>query len=73
MLADGFEAALIGVSEAQPGRPPLAVYDYMKCAEILMERDGMSGEEAIEFLDFNTVGSWVGGGTPVFVIVGSQP
>jgi hypothetical protein len=31
------------------------VYSYEKCVEILMERDGMTLEEAEEWLDYNTV------------------
>jgi hypothetical protein len=38
-----------------------------------MERDGMTEEEAIEFFEFNVVGAYVGGGTPVYVRVGSKP
>jgi len=68
MLADGLEDALIGVSLTQPGRnETLAVYDYDKCAAVLVKRDGMSYEEAYEFLDFNTVGAWMGDETPVFL------
>jgi hypothetical protein len=32
-----------------------------------MRRDGMTQEEAYEFLDFNVVGSYVGDLTPIFV------
>ena len=32
-----------------------------------MERDGMTREEAIEWMEFNVVGAWVGETTPIFV------
>ncbi len=32
-----------------------------------MDRDKMTEEEAVEYLEFNTVGAWVGEQTPVFV------
>lgn len=63
-----FDAAILGVSCAQPGRQTrLVVYDYRKIIDQLMEHDGMSAEEAIEFIDFNTVDTWVGKRTPMFV------
>jgi hypothetical protein len=66
LLADGFEDALIGVATIFTN-PPLAAYDYDECVAILMERDGMSWEDACEFMEINVVGAFVGGGTPVFV------
>jgi hypothetical protein len=32
-----------------------------------MRRDKMTEEEAIEYMDFNVVGSYVGDATPLFV------
>jgi hypothetical protein len=66
LMADGFEEAIIGVGErcSQMG---LVVYDAEKCLEILQERDGMDYEEAYEYFSFNTLGSWVGDNTPLFV------
>jgi hypothetical protein len=65
LLADGFEGALIGYVE-RFGQPPLALYDREKCIEILMARDGMDYEEAVEFFEFNTLGAWIGDYTPAF-------
>ena len=42
-------------------------YDRDKCIEILVERDGMEYEEAIEYFEFNVVAAWSGEGTPVFI------
>ena len=64
LLADGFEDALIGVG--QQFNKTLAVYDRQRCIEILMERDGMSDEEAVEYFEFNVTGAWVGGNPPIF-------
>ena len=66
LLADGFEDAYIGVCEVF-NRPPLAAYDRDKCIEILMERDGMSRDDAEEYFNFNVAGSWVGDNTPVYI------
>ena len=66
LLADGFEEAFLGVSEVF-GRPPLATYDRDKCVDILIQRDGMTYEEAVEYFNFNVTGAWVGDGTPIYL------
>jgi len=66
LLADGFEEAFLGVSEVF-GRPPLATYDKEKCIEILVQRDEMTHEEAVEYFDFNVTGAWVGDSTPIYL------
>ena len=67
LLADGFEDALIGYG--QRFSYPVAIYDYDKCLKILIERDGMEYDEALEFFDFNVVGAYVGESTPVYLIL----
>jgi hypothetical protein len=42
-------------------------YDTEKVIELLMQHDGMGYEEAIEYMDFNMKGAWVGETTPVFL------
>ena len=49
---------------------PVALYDTAKCIAILMNRDGMSYDSAIEFFEFNVVSAWMGDGTPVFAEIG---
>ena len=71
MLADGFDAALIGIAE-QYGKEPLALYDRRRCIEILMQQ-GMTEEGAEEFFEFNTLGAYVGEGTPVFATIIAVP
>lgn len=66
LLADGFEEAYLGIF-MRFGQEPLASYDYGKCIDVLMQRDGMSYEDAVEFFDFNVIGAWMGDGTPVFI------
>lgn len=68
IAADGFDNAVVGHTVAQPGRPALIIYDYERCVCILMQRDGMEYGEAVEFMDFNVVGSWVGEETPIFIV-----
>lgn len=46
----GYESALIGVSE--DGR---AIYDYDKMVNYLVEEEGMTDMDAIEWIDYNTI------------------
>lgn len=66
LLCDGLEEALIGICY-RFGQPPLAAYDKKMIISIYMERDQMTYEEAVEFFEFNVIGSYVGENTPVFV------
>ena len=67
LTCDGFDEAIVGITEHQPRRRTLVVYDVEKMIAILMDRDGLSYEDAEEFLNFNTFGAWVGEGTPLFL------
>jgi len=64
LLVDGFEGALIGY--CQQFNKTVALYDYDKCIKILMQRDGMDWDSAVEFFEFNTLGAYVGEKTPAF-------
>jgi len=66
LLADGLEDAFIGYT-LNHHHAHVAVYDYDKCIEVLVDRDGMSHEEADEFLSFNTLGAYVGENGPIFI------
>lgn len=64
LLADGFEEALVGVDEDK-GR---AVYDVSKMIDIMLsENEGMTYDEALEYLEFNTFRAYVGEMTPIYV------
>ena len=47
---ESYDDALIGVTDG--GR---AVYDYEKMIQWLIEKDKMTAEEAIEWIDYNTI------------------
>lgn len=66
LFADGFERALIGHTVNAHANVVL-VYDYDKCVKVLMDRDGMSDTDAVEFLEFNTIGAYVGENGPIFM------
>ena len=68
MMADGFDDAIMGMC-IQFGAEPLVAYNYEKCLEILIERDEITRTEAIDFMEFNVMGSYVGLNTPVFIML----
>jgi len=72
LFADGFDDALIGYVR-RCSQPTLALYDYARCVQILVRNDGMSEEDADEFLEFNTLGAWVGKDTPAFAFLRRRP
>lgn len=63
ILADGFDPAFLGWL---PEDSPRAIYGIEACIDILVGQ-GMSEDEAIEFFEFNTLGSCVGPGMPAFI------
>lgn len=67
LLMDGFEDAFIGFSR-RINDPLLAVYSWEKMVEVLMRRDGMTYDDATEYIDFNCIGAWVGEQTPIIVM-----
>lgn len=68
LLAGGFNDAILGVAEGwfDHSRETVVCYDFRKCVQILTAQ-GMDEEGAEEYLDFNTLGAYLGEGTPVFL------
>jgi len=66
LVIDGFDGAIMGVGE-RINLGPVVVYDTEKIINIMIERDGMTYEEATEFFDFNIIGAWMGEFTPIFM------
>ena len=62
LKADGFDDAVIGVHESTLR----LIYSTTKCVEILIERDDMEFDEALEYFDFNVRGAYMGEKTPIW-------
>lgn len=62
LFADGFDEAMLGITDDSR-----IVYSKVQMLEILVSRDEMSVEEAIEFLEYNTWNTYVGDYTPIYV------
>lgn len=63
LFADGLDIAIIGF---EPNMWKV-VYSRSKCLNILIERDGMDEEDALEFLEYNTFNTYFGEKTPIWV------
>jgi hypothetical protein len=66
LLCDGFDEAIIGMAE-RINLVPVVAYDVNKMLEIMVERDGMTYEDAMEYFNFNILGAWLGENTPVYI------
>ena len=66
---DGFDSAIIGTASVWNGneRVEVLVYDIYKMVEQLMLRDSMNVDEALEYIDFNIEGTYIGKDTPIIV------
>jgi hypothetical protein len=62
LVADGFDDAIIGLTTKE-----IVVYNVATIIEILIERDGMTEDEAFEYFEFNIDGSYMGDQTPIFI------
>ena len=63
LTADGFDDALVGFT---CGADLVAVYDVQKMIEILI-MEGMEHDDAVEHLDYNVIGGYVGEKTPLYI------
>jgi hypothetical protein len=67
LTANGLDDAIIGYG-AQHGSEPVIIYDYERCLEILMSWNGWGEDEATEWMEYNVISSYVGKGTPIFML-----
>jgi hypothetical protein len=65
VVFEEYKDALIGYTE-NTNISNVAVYDFEKCISILIEK-GHSIEEAVEYFEFNVLGSHFGSNSPIFV------
>ena len=65
LLASGLEDAFVGIGR-RCGQEDIAVYSIQKAIEIL-KKDGITEGEAREYLEFNSIGAWVGQLTPIWL------
>ena len=66
VMFDGLDDAVVGIG-VRCGQPAIVVYDRSRIVRILVDRDGMTDEEACEFCSFNIECGWLGPRTPIVV------
>ena len=66
LFLDGFDAALVGVARRH-SMPEVAVYDYGKCVQVMVDRDGSSHDDGVVYLEYNVAGAYVGENGPILV------
>jgi len=63
---DRLNDAIIGTG-GRCGMEEVFVYSYDKILDILMIEDGMTEREAIDYIEYNIAGAYVGELTPILV------
>jgi|TARA_R100000081_G_C4670153_1_gene92073 hypothetical protein len=63
LTADGFDDALVGFT---CGANTVAVYDMSRMIDILVA-EGMEHDDAVEHIDYNVIGNYVGEKTPIYI------
>ena len=66
---DGYDEAIIGPATIwhKKGHVEVLVYNAETIRNILISRDGMTFEDAREFIEFNIEGAYIGPDTPILV------
>lgn len=65
LMMDGYDDCIVGMIE-RFGNVPYVAYDYGKVIDKLIA-EGMTSEEAEEYLQYNMLGAYVGESTPCFI------
>jgi hypothetical protein len=65
LYANGYDDCIIGVGRIFHDYK--IIYDTNKILHKMVEEQGMTTEEAIEFYEYNMVGAYMGEGTPIFL------
>lgn len=65
--AVGLRDAIIGKGYDKVTGEERIVYSLKRCVDILVERDGMTRDIALEWLTFNTLDAYVGQDQPLFI------
>jgi hypothetical protein len=62
-IAVGFDDAVVGFSSTDNR----LIYNIEEMVQVLITRDGMEYEEALEYLYYNTIDAYIGEDTPIYM------
>tara|TARA_R100000458_G_C8100588_1_gene127436 strand:- start:202 stop:420 length:219 start_codon:yes stop_codon:yes gene_type:complete len=63
---DGCDEAIVGEG-VRCGQETVLVYDYNKLIKVFVKKESMSKADAIDWIDFNILGAWLGEDTPILL------
>ena len=68
IIYDNLDEALVGIGH-RFGMDGIAIYDMDKVFKCLEKELGpdVTGDEVIEYFDYNVIGTWAGEHTPMFI------
>ena len=67
MALEGFDDCLAGTAIRPGMNGPVFCYDIDKLIPKLVEREGLSEDEAFDWFHDHILDSWAGEGTPIFI------
>tara|TARA_R110002020_G_scaffold406866_1_gene617010 strand:+ start:173 stop:454 length:282 start_codon:yes stop_codon:yes gene_type:complete len=65
LFADGYDSAIIGVACGHDSAR--VVYNVQLMIDACMQEAGMTHQDSVEWLEYNTFGAYVGANTPIYV------
>jgi hypothetical protein len=66
LLVEGLDKAAVGVTNGTIGEM-VVVYDYVKCIATLQEDNDWNELDAIEWMEYNISGAYMGKKNPIFM------
>lgn len=67
LTVDGYDDCIIGIGQ-RFGIEPFFIYDEKKMLEKMVNEDGMTYEEAVDFFEYNILGAYISESNPAFMI-----
>lgn len=68
LFMDGFDDAIVGLVSRFGMETPVVLYDRAKMVAMMVANNGLSEDEAEEYISFNIESAWVGEQTPALLL-----
>ena len=68
---NNLDDAIVGVTDDVVSSEKRYIYDYNKCVESLIAK-GETEQDAIDWIDYNVLGSYLGKDTPIIMFTDSK-
>ena len=67
LKAEGFDDAIIGTCYDYAAAAFRLIYSLEKCVILIVKKENISEESAIEWLEYNVITMFIGPGQPIFL------